>query len=408
MKAADLYRHWKNVLNYRLDRLVERLDKIQLRLFALQPDWLQQRLRSVLRTIGDLCWLVKTIPRVDAYRYTGPDWSVTYIGDKHNVLELQHVLFSETPEARHEGRVFLWRLPKVVSQKLAGVDLVVCELSRLMPPPWRPRAAYTFTSPPWIRQRLDIARPLDTIVKCMHQDMRRNLRRMQKTGYTYEFSQRLTDLDLFYHQMYLPFIDERHGERALIEPLEHVRKTFMQGGLILVKHEGNPVAGMLCRGSGNTYFPRMLGVRTGYHHLLPKGVIFALYWFTLDWAQRHGFHTLDLGSSRARQTDGVFRFKRNWQAQVVSDFGRHTEWTFISQNLPSRLCDHLSQQGFITEKGDAHFAVALTDQADMPSEREIAHYQKAASQNGLDGVAVVFPRGQTVITPMNSESRSSA
>jgi hypothetical protein len=70
--------------------------------------------------------------------------------------------------------------------------------------------------------------------------------------YTYETTTVDTVYQDFFHHMYLPYISSRYHGQAILAENEHLKQHFSRGVLLIVKREEEPVAGVICRGSGQT------------------------------------------------------------------------------------------------------------------------------------------------------------
>lgn len=374
-----MYRYWVDPLQRRVSDWA-----------AMKPGWRQRVLLKGALWGANLGRLAITDFRIHVKRLGGPDWSVVYIGAGFLFEELHHILFPKPAEVEELSRVFLWQVP-ALAKKFAGQgELVVCELNPIFR--WRPRGAYVFTAACWIRQVLDIARPMENILAAMNQNMRRHLRKMKKQGFDYVFTQDQEDFDLFYYEMYRPYIYTRHGTRAMMAEYEPMCRQFKQGGLILVKRGHEPICGMLCRVVGDTCEAIQMGVHEEQFDQVRKEANVALWWFMMDWARRKGLRRFDFGSSRAQTANGTFNFKRQWGTQVVPVRDAYAEWVVYSESLPLRLRHHLNEQGFISQVGDLHYRVVLLGPGEELTGAELAREQKNASRCGLDGVLLISPR----------------
>jgi len=338
----------------------------------------------------DFGWLLMTLGRVNVKRLEGAEWSVTYIGEDytHSEKELHHVLFSDRPRVSQVDRVFIWQVPGMMLQLLEEADMLVCEVNRLIR--WQPRGTkLLFRSPPWVRMELDVSCPINEIMARIAGTRRQDLRRAQEQGFTYALSRAPADLNLFYHEMYVPHILSRHQERAIIEPFEAKQAMFRRGGLIVVKYEGEPVAAALGHTVGDTFVLGSVGVHHKHFDLIKKGVTIALYWYTIEWARQNGLRHVDFGMTRPRFHDGVFWAKQRWGMQVRPYLLNHTHWLFIAQDPPTPLRRFLNEAGFIAESYDGYRCVVFEGEVACPGGRDLARMEKAARQAGLEGLLIL-------------------
>jgi hypothetical protein len=370
-----------------LRRWVHPLNNLALNLTAKEANWVRDGVIKAVVIASQLGRLVMTMLRVNVKRLRGCDWSVIYVGEEFSVEELRHVLFPSPADVDHLGRVFLWQVPALVRQFVSDGEFVICELNRLVP--WRPQARYVFTAAPWVRQILDIARPLDDILAGMNQNMRRTIRKLQKAGFFYRFTRESADLDLFYHQMYVPYITSRHEARAIVAKYYEIEYILDKGGLIMVEYQGQPVSGMGCKVLGDTCRADVLGVHKDRFDLAGRGAIPSVFWFMLDWAKGKGLRSFDLGGSRARLADGVFNFKRQWGTHLGATLTAHTTWIFIAERISPNLCRFINTQGFLGRL-DGKWQVVMFETPEVHlSQEEIEHTRQMAQQAGVADVQVL-------------------
>ncbi|MDM8528604.1 hypothetical protein QUF58_10380 [Anaerolineales bacterium HSG24] len=312
------------------------------------------QLISRLTKLKDFGWLLVTLGRVQITRLEGDEWSVTLVNDSFSKTEkeLRHVLFPTPPKIQHQGRAFLWNIPKRMPHLLQESDMVICELNRHLD--WKLEDVnYQFLSPPWVRMGMYVNRPIQDIIAEMGKGRRQSLVKMQKVGFSCEFSQDMENLHLFYDKMYLPYINSRHQNRAIIEPYKAKKAMFDRGGLLIIKYQGQTVAAMLGETIGNTYIVGSLAVHEDHFDLFEKGVVLAIYWFAIDWAQRNQLLYVDYGLTRAQIFDKVFWAKLLWGNKVYANYlDDHSDWLFVSQTMPEPLKVHLNEIGFITIAND--------------------------------------------------------
>jgi hypothetical protein len=336
-------------------------------------------------------------------RWTGSDWSITYIGDGTSIEAISTTFFPEPPRVEELPRVFLWQVPSLI-QKLAGEgDLVVCELNEILH--WSFNGLnISFVVPRWIKQVLDeIDRPVENILASMSRDMRRSIRRLEKQGFSYLFTQEKEDFDMFYYRMYLPYVTARHkGQGIILDDYENVHNFFMKGGLILIKEGQDPVCGGVIYMDGDLYVGQVMGVLDGDFDLVKRGVNLALYWYNIHWAHDQGARRYDFGSSRAQTSDGVFIFKKRWGTRVYLHPGIHTQWSFYAQTLPEKLREHLNALGIITNVDGKYYELILIGPTESSSTADFMRELKHATKCGLAGLAVFSEEGKVQVVSQSS------
>ncbi len=334
--------------------------------------------------------------RLTVKLWSGESWSVVYIGEGISSDVIKHYMFPSTPLEEELSKVFLWQVPSLIRKFSREGNLVICEFTDIVHFVIK-ELGISFSTPPWVQQILEgIDRPIDEILMGMNQTMRRNIRRLETQGYTYEFSKQQDDFDLFYHQMFLPYIGSRFSElSADILDYDHMNIGFQHGGLILVKLNQSPICGMLCILENGLCEALDMGVLNGDLTLVKQGSNVALWWYMLDWARQNGAVRFDFGGSRPFMVDGVFNFKRQWGTRIFKNVRKHTLWSFYGQNLPELLHQHLTQIGLITIVDNKGYRIVLTD---LPvGEENFTTLLKEAVSSGLAGLLLITQTGETQI-----------
>jgi hypothetical protein len=392
-RIRKLYRWGKGRINYCLDRIIDLCNMVLMDAHQFPWPAVQSIAQTIARYVGDISWLLRDFPRLSAYKLMGADWTVIFVGGDVGLREICHLFFDTEVDQQEVGRIALWRLSAQTRKWLAeGVDLVVCELSRIHPRP--PRAALTFIVPTRIQQIFTIP---ETLIPS-RRGIRRIVEKAQKAGFTYRFSQSKADFGHFYYHMYLPFIKSRHGDLVQIAPYrDQWRRWFTRGGLILVNQDGKSVAGVLCYLANDTCFATEGGILEANPHLFRQGIYTFLVWCAMVWGHDQGAKIFDLGGTRARRSNGSFTFKRSWGAQVARRRRIYGVWTFLAQNLSPSLQNYLNKLGFIGEIDEKFYGVLLSADAASISEAQINKELSTIKKQGLDGLAVVLANSKPVI-----------
>jgi hypothetical protein len=368
------------------------LDDLLWEMVGFEQSSPQHVLRTAATWIKDLGRLIYTGFRVNVTRWDGPEWSAVYISDDtaDSEKEVQYLLFSGAPTETKLGQAFLWQLRPLIQRFVSQGYLVVCDVNRLVQ--WRFRDMYCVRVFPWLRSLVDVSVPIDAVVRRMSRLRRRDLSKAQRLALEYGVSHELADLEVFYHEMYVPYISKRYHERAIIHSYEGQREVFeKRGQLLCVKHQDNLVAAVLGtpRRYGRTFSALLLGVHQDFTHLVKQGVATALYWHIMNWAHSNQLFVVDFGRVRARLNDGLFSFKCQLGMWFERDITTHTMWTYIGKNLPLSLIRHLNELALIAEVGKEYRCIVFdNDGASLPH-KELTRREKIVAQAGLDGLLVL-------------------
>jgi hypothetical protein len=353
------------------------------------PSVLSYAVKWIMYLIDDFAWFLRDFPRTKAFKLTGKDWSIVFVGGNERYPEIKNLIFQDQEiQIELMSKVPIWRISRNTSSWLeSGVNLVVCELSRLCP--WRPTARYSFIGPETVIQMLDLPDSLDDLLVGRRiEGNRRWIRKAERQGLSYRFTKSLIDLEFFHNEMYLPFIEGRHAELARLSSFENHKHWIKQGGLVLVYQNDRPIGGSLLSQSGKVCHLIEYGIMHCDLDLIKRGAISSVIWCSLLWAKEQGATQFDLGGSNPWCTNGTFRYKARWGARVMRHFlNSRPNWVFLSNQLPRLLCERINQIGMITEIDRKHFCLYIPT-----ADEEFTNDQiQKALKSGLEGVAVVIP-----------------
>ena len=276
--------------------------------------------------------------------------------------------------------------------------MVVCNLNQILR--LSPRDIRTsFVVPPWIKQIIEgIDKPLEKILACMSKNRRKKIRQLQEQPFCVEFSQDKQDFDQFYYRMYLPYVRERHeGQGLIIDDYDSALKTFMRGGIVLIKDDHEPIGGSLYRQDGDMFYVLYGGVLDGNYDIVKQGVPMRLDWAIIQWAHENGARRIDFGSTRALTSNGVFEYKRQLGARLYPQKYFYDLWSFYADQLPAALLEHLNSLGLITVVDQEYYRLLLLDPDDSSSLEKLTTELKDSASCGLSGVAIISDSGKLQI-----------
>jgi hypothetical protein len=258
-------------------------------------------------------------------------------------------------------RVRIPSLPRVLQAHREQADLVVVRMDR----GWTRLTADSayLRVPEWLCAFVDLP---DDLEAYLHGNDSRDsdVRRLRSKGYTYEISQSVQDLDIFYEHFHAPLVRRRHGAQAAVAPRWVLRHWLSHGGLLWVLHQGRRVAGAI------------FVFEAGGLHLLSAGCedhpearagFAGIYVFLWSHAHGLGIRRMNLGGTRPTSRDGAFRYKRKWGARFAEKTDQYADmhlwWQRPSpalrellQHTPLVFRDRvgLSQIAALPEKGQSH------------------------------------------------------
>lgn len=162
-----------------------------------------------------------------------------------------------------------------------------------------------FLVPQYVRQVLDISMSVDEAIKLKNKELKKVYK------YSYEVSKDRGALKIFYEKMYVPHIKRKYD---VIEDFIYLKKSLIDGELILIKHDKEYVSGALCEMHGDTYYCQKNGVSD--ERLVGEGALIATYYFSILRAKEIDAKIVDLGLSKPFLSDGVLWHKNLWGGRI--------------------------------------------------------------------------------------------
>lgn len=330
-------------------------------------------------------------PHLDVYELRGQGKSgpltVTYVGLDYGKWYLKSVMFTEEPEEIAKEPVSVWR-PNEVANAPGSDIIIVAGGKRLIRKLPRQNAIIL---PLYTSHILDIRGDWDDVKKqlCKSGSVRREFRTLQKYGYVYEISHDDRDFEMHYHTMYLPTMEKRHGDVAIIVPKEEAKRHFRRGCLLLVKRDGRIVAGCVCRAQGERVRYIYMGIVNGDEQLMKEGVTGALYISLIRWTHEAGYKTCDFLGTPPYLRMGVFQYKRKWGTTVSIPPKLHKQvWLRFQRDTPAvRQFLKDTPLAIIGENGGLYGLVVVDDYCNITSEME-ARYHEQYFTPGMKGLLI--------------------
>jgi hypothetical protein len=299
-------------------------------------------------------------------------------------------LFTEKPTVREIGQVPIWRASSVAAR--SDTDLVVVIGSKRLIRRLPRHSAVVL--PFFVRMVMNVQGDWEDVKQRIHKNIRNShLRLVRKYSYEYELSHCEEDFELFYHRMYLPTTEKRHGELASPMSFEEAHQNFWHGYLHLVKRNGQYVAGGLYYAHGNIARFRVVGVIDADEQLMREGALGAYYYALVHSANQAGFDGVNFGDCTPLLTDGIFQYKRRWGSTAMySEVSHEQIWIKIQRDTPAvRQFFKDNPLIIIGEHGQLQ-GLIVTDETDNVAETTRNEWNKQYATPGLDGLLVCSMR----------------
>ncbi|HLF25796.1 MAG TPA: GNAT family N-acetyltransferase [Anaerolineae bacterium] len=275
-------------------------------------------------------------PYVPVYQLQGPGQAgplfVTYIGLEFARPVLQQLLFAEQPSVQPVGRIPYWR-PDALAE-FTRSDLVIVAAARR----WIQRLPWdgAIVAPEYVRHVLDLQGDWQDVLRRMRQSARYEFRLAQTHGYTCEISHNARDFQMFYDEMYLPTMANRHGALSAPTPRGEAYQYFRHGLLFFARRDGRRVCGGICYPERGALHFVVVGVLGGDPQLLRERAVDALNCLRIEWAHQHGYRAINFLGTGPYLNLGQFQYKRKWGGRVFIPANLHRSiWIRINRDTPA-------------------------------------------------------------------------
>jgi hypothetical protein len=246
--------------------------------------------------------------------------NILYTGIKVNKNYISHLAFGENNKADYLGKKWLWQVKNTTVSPTSSSSLTITETPKFFRK-WFLQDGRIYI-PQWVVGEADIPDDLTSFIKhCT--TLASNSRKIKTNNLQYQITNDHTKIMDFLVNMYVPYISNTHGDRAIIQSLEDVKKKSRKYSLLLIQKDGIDIAGCLFQFSRSKGYMLILGVKDGNMDYVKQGAIGAIYHFFAHYALENGYKSLNLGKSRAFLKDGILSFKKKWGMKIVgsSDTG---------------------------------------------------------------------------------------
>lgn len=248
-------------------------------------------------------------------KHSGVDLSILLITNKEEFPYLSKIMFSESPQIERIERVFLWNIRKKLKKISPEIDSLFIRSDRFYSHYFE-KQGFTII-PEWVTTTMDITKPIEDIYKKFSKSGKEDIRKVKKYNYSYELTEDLEKLKLFYYKMYLPYTSDRHGKSAICVNFHAIRHLFERDNkLMMIKYNDEYVFGSLFYVKRDKAIATYTGLMEGKDDCLKRSVSAASYYFLIQWAKENGINYLDFGKCRSFLNDGVFRYKRKWGTSI--------------------------------------------------------------------------------------------
>ena len=128
-----------------------------------------------------------------------------------------------------------------------------------------------------------------------------------------------------------------------------------------IKEGQKIVAGVIIDYKMMNDIPRItkLGVLEGDFKYVKRGVLIALYYYTIQYLKERNHEKFSLGSTRPFFSDGILQHKLNWGAKIVCESSNAILLSLLSKN--KRLIRFLSSNPFVIRNRNSLALATFSD-----------------------------------------------
>lgn len=253
--------------------------------------------------------------------------------------------------------------------------------------------------PAFLEAKVPLPDTIDKYVASLQYDARRKIKRALQDRYQFETGTSKEDYVFYHEKMHVPFVTQRHGDRAYIIPFDQLYADARKALLVFVKQNGQRIAGFHVfwpRSSLYLYFHNMGMVPEVFMEAQRmRNINTAIYLRMHEIAIEHKCAGMDLGITPPVLGNGIIFFKSRWGASFypASNPFRHRIQFLCSQERQKRILKH--QRPLIhLDQGELGATVRI-DEERMPSGELVNTLQRMWFRN-LARIDVVHPSGRLV------------
>jgi len=299
-----------------------------------------------------------------------------FIGGKDAAYQFAHVSYSSVGTISSLGKLLSFQIDPL---KLPATDVkAVCMRGPLVSR-FRTNGYLVL---PCVDFGLDLRVPMTDIYERLSRRRRRDIKKLERYNYSYTICRSDDrDFDFFYWKMYFPFMTRRFGTGAIIRSYLRSKACYRDnGGIIFVKREKKPVAGILFQIRRKTLYALNLGVYEGNQDFIGDLAGQAALLFLIEWAKEKEVATLNYGATTPFLSEGTLQYKREWGMFVEAKMDQPFCMLGVSP-MSENLLSFLVHNPFIfIDRGLVKAAVFVSH---IPAEEEL---QRICAKHFLPGL----------------------
>ncbi|MBN1582231.1 MAG: GNAT family N-acetyltransferase [Anaerolineae bacterium] len=320
-------------------------------------------------------------------------------GSDYTMSFLQSLLFVQPPVEQSVERIPLWRCHERV--EALSSDIIVIEAARhLIHRLPRERA---IVLPQYVHHILDVRGEWEDVQRRLPKNARREFKVLRKHDYQYETSYEDQDFEAFYHDMYLPTMENQHGDLSSPMSAGEAYQYFKHGLLFFVRRDGQRVCASVFHFQQDVIRFMIMGVLGGDRQIIKEGAVSALNCLRLQWANEKGYREVNFLGSDPYLENGLFQYKRKWGTTVSVPPILHRQIWIKVQRLTPAVSRFLTDNPCIVIDRDASLrGLVVVQDAQTVSDEVKTRWSKRYATPGLSDL-VVRPLHWFTQAPANAD-----
>jgi len=300
-------------------------------------------------------------------RDSGESLGLVYAGRAKNKSYIANLAFKNDFSQSYLGKKWLWDVLKIIRTSRDKNHLLILEINK------RTRAWYSlrgFYVPVWLDGETsfkDVTHRMKT-----SQQLKGEVRRIRKSGFTYEVTQSRDSIRDFYNRMYRPHTLLTYGSEAVPHSLDRVMGKADQCDLLLVKQGVETIAGELIVYEHDGAHFWCNGVVDGNYDYVQAGALAALYYYRYIYLSEKGYDKVYMGASRAFLKDGVLQYKKKWGMRVTD--GRDSGFLIHPLQSSAGVKRFLINNPFVYNSGGELLAAEFIDAQTGLGEKQVIRH----------------------------------
>ena len=217
-------------------------------------------------------------------------------------------LYGEQVDHEEDQRIWHFQIPEVIRKSEA--EMIMGYNVPLAFRRYADRGCAEFYIPRWLGGEVSVEDALNEIEH--RPTLRADNNKLKKNGLTYVMSDNLEDYRWYYDNIYVPYVNALFGRTSAPVDFRKIEEAMPDLTLMLVKKDGETVAGQILVLEGKKARGWTMGLLNGDRTLAHIGALAALYIFGFQELAKRGIESYNLGGSRPFINDGVLQYKRKW------------------------------------------------------------------------------------------------